>query len=242
MDIGDSFQQDTKYYPDRIKGHSLDWENRPDQGKIHDHPITIITLPEPVLSKGKNLWKALQDRRSRRKFNHEMTLKLEILSTLLWSVQGITARYGNTFFRTAPSAGALYPVETYIISRAVDGLKSGLYHFRPVSFDLELLREGDYSFQLSEAALGQLMISRAQVTFIWSAVIQRAKWKYRERAYRYIYLDVGHIAQNLYLAAEALDLSTCTIGAFFDDEINSIIGADGIDETALYLAPVGFRE
>jgi len=88
--------------------------------------------------------------------------------------------------------------------------------------------------------LGQQLVSDAQVTFIWSAVMERSTWKYRERAYRYIYIDAGHIGQNLYLAAEALGLGACTIGAFLDDDINQMIEIDGVSETVIYLGCVGW--
>jgi len=81
----------------------------------------------------------------------------------------------------------------------------------------------------------------AQLIFIWSSIIDRGKWKYDQRAYRYIYLDAGHIAQNLYLAGEALGLGICAIGAFYDDAVNAIMGFDGEDETVIYMATVGFR-
>ena len=144
------------------------------------------------------------------------------------------------YFRTAPSAGGLYPVETYLLVRAIDGLEPGIYHFRPLTADLELLKRGDYAEVLTSAALGQEMVVDAQVTFIWSAVLERGKWKYRERAYRYIYIDAGHIGQNLYLAAEGLGLGVCTIGAFFDDDVNRLIGVDGTDETVIYMGCVGW--
>jgi SagB-type dehydrogenase family enzyme len=152
----------------------------------------------------------------------------------------VTGRHGNTLFRAAPSAGGLYPVETYLFLRAVEGYEPGIYHFRPHVFDLELLKKGDYSMELAQAALGQMMMVRSQVVFIWSAVVERSKWKYGQRAYRYIYLDAGHIGQNLYLAAEALGLGACTIGAIFDDQVNNIIGVDGLEETAVYMATVGW--
>ena len=133
-------------------------------------------------------------------------------------------------------------METYLFLRAVEGLEPGIYHFRAHVFDLELLKKGDYSRELTDAALGQMIVMGAQVTFIWSAVVERSRWKYRQRAYRYVYLDAGHIAQNLYLAAEALGLGACTIGALFDDRVNSIIGVDGIEETVIYMATVGWPQ
>jgi SagB-type dehydrogenase family enzyme len=83
------------------------------------------------------------------------------------------------------------------------------------------------------------MVSDGAATFVWTAVIPRTKWKYRQRCYRYIYLDAGHIGENLYLAAEAMGLGCCTVGAFFDEEVNRIIGVDGSQETVIYLGVVG---
>jgi len=107
-------------------------------------------------------------------------------------------------------------------------------------FDLELLRAGELGNTLADAALGQRIAADAQVCFIWTAVVGRSMWKYRQRAFRYIYLDAGHIAQNLYLAGTAIGMGVCGIGAFFDDRVNDLIGVDGIRETAVYLASVGW--
>lgn len=240
--IGRMFQDQTKYTPEKLSGHTLDWESMPEPYKEYTTPLARVPLPKPVFTAKEDLWTLLEERRSRRDYIASETLRLEDLSTLLWATQGFTARYGGTYFRTAPSAGGLYPIETYLSVRAVDSVLPGIYHFRPQDFDLEFLREGNYARDLAGAALQQEIVQSAQVTFIWSAVLARSKWKYRERAYRYIYLDAGHIAQNLYLAGEALSLSVCTVGAFFDDEVNKIVGLDGAEETVIYLATVGIRE
>src|SRR3990172_3968158 len=237
---GDRFQAETSYHPDNLKGYSLDWSRLPETYKHYEAPLSIITLPAPELPDLPSLWTVLQNRRSRRSYNAAKTLSLNELSALLWATQGITAKQGEFALRTSPSAGALYPVETYLYARAVQGLKQGIYHFRPYSFDLEFLRDGDFSRPLAEALLGQSMVMKAQVTFIWSSVVERAKCNYRQRSYRYIYLDAGHIGQNLYLAAEALKLGVCAIGAFFDNLVNSIIGVDGIDETVIYISTAGW--
>jgi SagB-type dehydrogenase family enzyme len=110
-----------------------------------------------------------------------------------------------------------------------------------VEFSLILKRTGDFAGPVAQAALNQDMARTAAVVFVWVAVIQRSRQKYRQRAYRYIYLDCGHIAQNLYLAATALDLGCCGIAAIFDDEVNDLVGVDGQEETAIYLATVGKR-
>ncbi|GBE00739.1 nitroreductase family protein [bacterium BMS3Abin08] len=239
-EIGKRFQQETKYDPDELKERSLKGLRQPERVRAFEAPLGITQLPDPDIEKLKKpLWELLLKRRSRRIFNENEPLSINLLSVVLWATQGITDRYGDTFFRTAPSAGALFPVETYLMIREVDGIEHGLYHFDARAFQLELLSRGDYSKDLALAALSQAMVTKAQVTFLWTAVVGRSKWKYRQRAYRYIYLEAGHIAENLYLACEALGLGTCAIGAFFDDWVNSIIGVDGIEETIIYMATVG---
>jgi len=242
LEIGEKFQYETKYTSESLNGYTLDWQSMPGPFKEYKNPLAIISLPEPKTSANKaNLWKLLLKRRSRRDYNTDALLKLNDLAALLWATQGLTAQYGDTFFRTAPSAGGLYPIETYVNIRAVQDLEQGIYHFRPGDFDLELLKKGDFSRPLSLAALQQTVVLGAQATFIWSALIARSRWKYRQRAYRYVYLDAGHLAQNLYLAGEALGLGICAIGAFYDDDVNRIVDLDGIEETVIYMATVGIK-
>jgi SagB-type dehydrogenase family enzyme len=237
--IGERFQEETKYTPKNIGGHFLDWAHMPERYKSYPESIRKITLPEPDVSKTVNIWDAFSRRRSVRNYSSDPVLPLATLSALLWATQGITAAAGSFQFRSAPSAGALYPIETYLFVRSVEKLAQGLYHFRPFAFDLEFMQSGDFGRSLAEAALGQHMIAEAQAVFIWTAIIARSRWKYRQRAYRYIYLDAGHIAQNLYLAGTAAGIGICTVGAFFDDRVNSLIGVDGTEETVLYLASAG---
>jgi len=238
--IGERFQQETKYDQDTMGGYALDLRRQPEPFKNYEAPLAIIPLPEPELTGDPHLWQLLHSRRSRREFDAGRPLAAGKLSALLWATQGVTARYGDVLFRTAPSAGGLYPIETYLLVRAVEGIEPGIYHFRPHTFDLEFLKRGDLGRDVAEAALGQRMVVAAQVTFIWTAIVERSRWKYRQRAYRYIYLDAGHIGENLYLAAGALGLGVCAIGAFFDDKTNNIIGLDGREETVIYLAAVGW--
>jgi len=238
--IGEKFQEETKYTPESIGGHSLDWEHMPERYKSYPEPIRRTALPGPPAGGNANIWDILGRRRSVRNYSVDRPMSLGILSALLWATQGITAAAGDYQFRSAPSAGALYPIETYLMVRAVEGLQQGFYHFRPHAFDLECIRPGDFGRALAAAALGQEMVAAAQAVFIWTAVIERSRWKYRQRAYRYIYLDAGHIAQNLYLAGTAVGAGVCGIGAFFDDRVNALIGVDGVEETALYLASVGW--
>ena len=237
--IGERFQEETKYFPDKMGGHVLDWDHMPERYKNYPESTPRIKLPEASLERDAKLWDTILRRRSLRNYAPGLILPLGTLSDLLWATQGITADSGDFQFRSAPSAGGLYPIETYILARAVEGLDQGIYHFRPHAFDLEFIKPGYFSLAMAKAALGQGMVANAQVTFIWTAVIERSKWKYRQRAYRYIYLDAGHIAQNLYLAGTAAGLGICGIGALFDDAVNALIGVDGTEETVLYMASVG---
>ncbi len=236
---GERFQEETKYTSENLGGHFLDWEHMPERYKNYPESTPKTALPQPQIDNPTNIWEVFQKRRSVRDYAMDPELPIGALSALLWATQGITAAAGGFQFRSAPSAGGLYPIETYLLVRSVEGLEKGIYHFRPLAFDLEHLKPGNYGRELAKAALGQSMVADAQVVFIWTAVVARSKWKYRQRAYRYIYLDAGHIAQNLYIAGTAAGLGVCGIGAFFDDRVNTLIGVDGIEETALYLASVG---
>ena len=239
LGIGERYQEETKYTPGRM-GYALDWQNMPEPHKNYASPIATIALPEPLIGQAANVWEVFGRRRSTRAFSPAQNLPLDLLSCLLWSTQGITATAGEWDFRAAPSAGALYPIETYLVARAVEGIEQGIYHFRPHAFDLEFIKRGEFASLLADAALGQDMIRQAQATFVWTAVVARSTWKYRQRAYRYIYMDAGHIGQNLYLAGTAAGLGVCAVGAFFDDQVNDLIGIDGTEETTVYLASVGW--
>ena len=121
----------------------------------------------------------------------------------------------------------------------VEKISQGVYHYNIQNHYLELLKEGNYAVQTAQAALKQGMCADAPVVFIWTAIFQRMKWKYDQRAYRYIYLDVGHIAENLALTATSLKIGSCQIGALFDDEVNKIIDVDGTEESVVFMSVVG---
>ncbi len=197
-----------------------------------------VLIPRPVKPL-KDVWQCFEERRSVRKYSRR-PLPLEYLSSLLWASQGVTAIHGRYLFRTAPSAGALYPIETYLCVNDCLSLQQGLYHYEVASAGLELMVDGDFGQELTLAALGQNMCNKAPVVFIWSAISRRTMSKYGSRGMRYVFMDVAHICENLLLAASALGLGACPIGAFFDDELNSLLGLDGIDETVVYMASVGF--
>jgi len=240
--IGPEFYSNTKYDRDTLPRGKLDLSTKPPQYKTYDS-VTRIQLPVPQLEKGPGLWGLLKGRRSVRKFTGKPISK-EQLSQILWATQGITKAfvpaYGGTIgLRTAPSAGGLYPIETYLIINNVSDLDPGIYHYSVAERELELIKAGKFGKELGEAALGQSMLARGNVVFIWTAVFERSKWKYRQRAFRYVFLDAGHIGQNLALAAEGLGLGSCQVAAFFDDEVNQLLEIDGENESVLYLSVVG---
>jgi SagB-type dehydrogenase family enzyme len=229
--------QGTKYHRDKPLKNDLgsipavqSYKNYPESERFQ--------LPPPDLNHQTNLWQCLAKRRSERDITSE-PLSLDELSRLLWAAQGVTARAGIHLLRTAPSAGALYPFETYLYVDHVDDIPQGLYHFDVASFALEHLKEGSFSRNITTACLGQPVVRRAAVVFIWTAMMLRCMVKYRDRAMRYIPMDLGHVCQNVQLAATAMDLGSCPIGAFFDDDINRLLDIDGEDETVLYLIAVG---
>lgn len=209
--------------------------------KVYPNPLARVELPAPAQGGGQPLWQVLQERASIRDYSPE-ALTMPEISQVLWASQGITRERGEWQFRTAPSAGGLYPIETYVVANRVDGLATGLYHYEVRYHRLALLREDPLiGMALTRAAMGQTMCQRAAVVLIWTAVVARSARKYGERAYRYIHMDAGHVAQNVYLAVTALELGCCVVGAFFDDEIDLVLELDGREETSIYMATIGRR-
>jgi SagB-type dehydrogenase family enzyme len=177
----------------------------------------------------------------RRSVRHyaETPMPLEVLSQLMWSTHGITGWAGGTDLKNAPSAGACYPIDAYVVVNNVTGLEQGLYRYLPGDHTLLEVRLGDVGSEIARAALGQRMCRQGSVTFVWTAIIPRTTGRYGERGHRYIFLDAGHVGQNMYLAATALGYGCCTIGAFEDPAMNEVLGVDGKVETTVYAASVG---
>ncbi len=198
----------------------------------------VFRLPEPVTEGGMGLWECIARRRSFREYS-PIPLSLSELSQLLWATQGITEPYFR--LRAAPSAGALYPLETYVVVNLAEGLERGVYRYLVEEHALEMRLKGDLRQSIASAALEQEFLADAGAVFIWTAVPERTKSRYGERGWRYIYKDAAHACANLYLAAVALGLGCCAIGACFDDEVNWLLGIDGVRETVVYLASVGRR-
>jgi SagB-type dehydrogenase family enzyme len=232
--IGYRYLLETKYYPNKPFQDDLGLIKSPPLYKTYP-TVPRIILPRDFSVPRVNLAETIAARRTQRKFTTE-PLSLSELAFLLWTTQGITSPQG---YRAAPSAGALYPIETYLSVQNIKDVPAGIYHFNVRDFCLERLKEGNFASVLTEMALGQSMVRRAAVVFIWTAVILRSMSKYRNRAIRYIFLDAGHICQNLLLATTALGLGACPIGAFYDEEIDRLIGVDSHTEMTIYLAVVG---
>ncbi len=195
-----------------------------------------IELPREVRFGGLSVDRAIEQRRSERDFLDQPLSLLE-LSQLLHYSYGITEERER--LRAAPSAGALYPIEIYPVVNNVEDLTRGVYHYSVGDHSLELVRQGDFRTDMVRYALDQEMMATAAVVLVLSAVFGRSRWRYRERAYRYVLLEAGHISQNIYLVATALGLGTCAVGAFHDQGYDRIVGIDGEKEGVVYLMPVG---
>lgn len=195
---------------------------------------TDIKLPRPRLKSEISIEEALHKRRSVRDFKKE-TLPLATIAQLLWAAQGIT---GNEGLRTAPSAGALYPLEVYLVSGAVEELPAGVYHYNPSGHRLKRVATGDKRKLLAAATGGQSAVSQGAAALVFTAVYERTSGKYGERATRYVHMEAGHAAQNVYLQAAALTTGTVVIGAFSDLLVKQVLSLPRGEEP-LYLMPVG---
>ena len=195
----------------------------------------IVPLPEPSHDGAVSVERALRLRESVRDFAPR-PLSLQQVSQLLWAAQGVTRRDGG---RTAPSAGALYPLELYLVVGDVDGIEAGLYRYRPGNHDLEAVGPGDHRSQLAAAAVRQTWMRDAPVILVLAAVYARTTGKYGERGRKYVHMEVGHAAQNVYLETAALGLGTTFVGAFNDNQVKGILGLPA-SEHPLGLMPVGW--
>ena len=195
-----------------------------------------ITLPAAEPGEEMSIGEALKQRRSIRKFGRD-SLVLEDISQLLWAAQGITNRRD---FRTAPSAGALYPLELYIVAGNVTGLSPAVYHYRPKKHELVLVASGDRRKPLASAALRQSWVRSAPAVLLIAGVYERTIAKYGQRGRRYVHMEVGHAAQNVYLTATARDLGTVMVGAFDDKAVQEVLSLPA-DHKPLGLMPIGHR-
>ncbi|MFC1528793.1 SagB/ThcOx family dehydrogenase [Candidatus Latescibacterota bacterium] len=194
----------------------------------------VIELPEPRYTSDVSIEQALSERRSCRSFADE-PLTVPDVSQLLWAAQGITNERG---YRTAPSGGALFPLETYVVVGNVVGLKNGIYRYKPREHSLAPVLMGDKRGELCDSALGQAFLREVPVSIVFSAIYERITEKYGERGKQYTHMEAGHAAQNVYLQAISLDLGTVVVGAFRDNDVKKIIPMEE-NEQPLYIMPVG---
>ena len=203
---------------------------------------TLIALPNPadIQVPSLDVRSAIEQRTSVRRYA-ETSLTLDELSYLLWCTQGIkkTTPRPSTL-RTVPSAGARHAFETYLLVKQVDGLEPGLYRFVAsqhalIAIDLS----PTIHVRISAGCFDQRMVNTDAVTFLWVAVKERMNWRYGERGYRYLHLDAGHVCQNLYLSAEAIDCGVCAIAAFEDNDLNDSLHLNGVDQFVIYVAGLG---
>lgn len=205
---------------------------------------TVVALPDGADAAfvGRiDLVRALAARKSHRAWRAE-PLSLGELGFLLWAVQGVRRKGGPaSVFRTVPSAGCRHALETYVLVNDCPSLERGVYRYLPLDHALALEAPAgeDFAARQHEAVLMQGFVARAPVVLVWATIPYRMEWRYMEAAHRVIALDAGHVCQNLYLAVQAVGCGTCAVAAFHQQALDELLGVDGEDEFALYLAPVG---
>lgn len=239
--IGQFFWERTKpaYVPESAQRKGLPQpplELPYDPGAPLFHLPAVQTIQKPPM----DLWQAIEQRVTLRHYS-DKNLTLEELSLLLWATQGIkefTQR--PVTLRTVPSAGARHAFETYLLVNRVEGLEGGLYRYIAGEHALlEVDKDTGINERLTQACFNQHQVANSAVTFFWTAVVERMTWRYPERGYRYLLLDAGHVCQNLYLAAEALESGVCAIAAYDDDAVNQSLGLDGENLFVVYIASLG---
>ena len=240
MSIGKEFLEQTKekYYPETDQEKGLP---RPLFELEYDSSIQLIQLPKPadIKLKDKNLRECIENRRSVREYSQK-PLSMDELSYLLWCTQGVKDNTDKHILRTVPSAGARHPFETFILVKNVSGLKPGLYRFIGTKHALvEINLEENIAQKIKDACGGQDLYDTCAAVFIWAAVPYRMTWRYWERGYRYIFIDAGHVCQNLYLAGESIDCGVCAVDSYDDDELDKLLGLDGENQFAVYMGVVG---
>lgn len=211
--------------------------------KPYSEGAILIDLPDPDEWNGipkTDLTHAIGNRKSHRVYLNQ-SLTLEELAYLLWCTQGVRGkRFHGHAYRNVPSAGCRHAIETYLAIFNVDEIDPGVYRYLPLSHQLVFEFKDDLlPEKMITASLNQSYPGKSAVTFIWSAIPYRMEWRYGLAAHKVIALDAGHVCQNLYLACETIDAGTCAIAAYDQEELDELLGLDGEEEFAIYLAPVG---
>lgn len=237
LGIGERFHQETSFtWAGALAGVFRSKPPMPPQYKTYPS-AEKVKLPEPDF-KGLTVEEAIEKRRSIRNYSKQPITKAQ-LSQLLFAAQGLTGKMFGKRPRSAPSAGALYPFEIYAVVNNVQDLPRGIYHYAVQDHALEKVKAGDFRSKITDAGLEQEMLGEAAVTFILSAIFDRVCHKYGDRGYRYVYMEAGHISQNIYLQAVSSGLGSVCAGAFSDEKVNRLIDVDGRTEAVIYLHAVG---
>lgn len=245
------YHENSKLHPsNRRLGLWIDAINRsPEIRRFLSQPMPrfrgypTIVLPNDLHPSPLAFETIVMERRSRHRFSGK-PLALATLAQILLLGDGVSARVRAAdgiewALRTAPSGGGLYPVELYCVAWRVDGLVPGLYHYEPMAHALTQVRPGEFRQALAEATYLHRELEEAAACLILSAVFGRSKFKYGERAYRFVLLEAGHIAQNVLLAATAAGCGGLPVGGFTDDRVNALLDVDGVREAALSLIVLG---
>lgn len=242
---GYEFVEETKYPNISESDQHLDKPQPPYEIPLEEgKPLIDLPAPETIDLGSYDLRQAIEERRSLRRYTDD-SLSMEELSYLLWLTQGVKKvdKKRHVVWRTVPSAGCRHPFETYLSINRVEGLEPGLYRFAALEHKLVLLKISEtFNAKLTEACMGQRQVATSAVTFIWAAVPYRTVWRYSERSYRYLYLDAGHVCQNLHLAAESINCGICAIGAYDDNAADALMGFNPPEMYVIYLASLGRRE
>lgn len=236
-DLGVLYHQWSKPGVIDVLGTVANWGTQPPLYKTYPAAPQIV-LPTPRLTGGLSTEEAIQRRRSARAYSGT-PMTLDELSRVLFAMGGINGeRWGNRL-RTAPSSGALFPIEAYPVVHNVEGLSPGVYHYGVDNHSLAQLRAADLREHVVQQGLMQEFLGQCNVVIFLTIMLQRMRFKYQDRSYRYGLIEAGHLGQNIYLAATSMGLGACAVGAFMDDSINALLGLDGVEEAALYMLAVG---
>jgi SagB-type dehydrogenase family enzyme len=222
--------------PAKVREITLDEDAPKSEEELKMAHPDVVPLPRPGKTGPLSVEEAISRRRSVRRFRDAPVLLTEV-SQLLWAAQGITGEDG--FKRAAPSAGAKYPMEIFIVAGKVDDLAPGIYRYLPETHSLEVVRRGDLRSELCDEALSQEWVEEAALNIVIAGVYERTTEKYGERGIRYVHIEVGAVAENIYLQAETMGLGTTFVGAFSDEAVKKLLR---IDAEPLGIMPVGVRQ
>ncbi|HOK41363.1 MAG TPA: SagB/ThcOx family dehydrogenase [bacterium] len=195
----------------------------------------IIKLPKPENISKISIEEALLKRRSIREYKDE-ALTIKEVSQILWSAQGITEPKKK--FRTAPSAGAIFPLNIYLVVNKVENIEKGIYKYLPETHEIIQFLNEDKREDIYKACLQQSCIKNGAIIIVITGNFEKIKKRYSERGVRYTYIEVGHCSQNIYLQCVSLNLGTVAVGAFYDEEVKKILKLPD-EEEPLYLMPIG---